>query len=227
MTLLNSSIFEEISKRIVNWWVKNKRDYPWRHERDPYKVLIAEIMLQRTKADQVVPVYLDFIKRYPTIHDLAKASAKDVETFFARLGLRWRAARVIEMAKYITEKAGGTIPDTREELLKIPMIGEYIADAILVFAYGKETAVVDSNVVRIIGRIFGIKARGEARRDPRFRKIAQKLLLKGKAREYNWAVIDFAARICTPRNPKCEVCPLKDLCRYALRQYIERDKRRK
>jgi len=218
MELLNSSILSEIGERIINWWKNNKRDYPWRRERDPYRILIAEIMLQRTKADQVVPVYLEFLKKYPTVHDLARASVEDVETYFARLGLRWRALRVVKMAKYIVEKMRGVIPDRREELLKVPMIGDYMADAILAFAYGRNVAVVDSNVVRVIERIFGIKPRGEARRDPRFRSIAQKILPKGRARKYNWAIIDFAAKVCTPRNPKCEMCPLKDMCRYAERK---------
>ena len=212
MALLNPSFLRKLGEKILEWWYKNRRDYPWRHERDPYRILIAEIMLQRTKADQVMPVYLEFLRKYPTIKELAKAKLEDIEYFFGKLGLRWRAKRVLEMAKYVAGKLDGRLPDKREELLKIPMIGEYMADAILSFAYGKDVAVVDANVVRVIERLLCIKPRGEARRDPRFRSIANMMLPKGKAREYNWAIIDFAALICTPRNPKCSTCPLKNDC---------------
>jgi len=208
----------EVGRKILEWWYKNKRDFPWRHERDPYRLLIAEIMLQRTKADQVVPVYLEFLRKYPTIKHLAEADLKEIESFFARLGLLWRAKRVKKMAEYIVLHYKGRIPRNREDLLKIPMIGEYMADALLSFAYGKDMVVVDSNVVRVIQRVFNLRSKGEARRDPKFRAYAQAMLPRGRAREYNWAIIDFAARTCTPRNPKCGICPLRDLCRYAKRK---------
>jgi len=215
LTLLDPAFFRKIGERLLEWWYRNRRDYPWRHESDPYRILIAEIMLQRTKAEQVVPVYLEFLRRYPTIGDLAAADLSDVEAFFSRLGLKWRASKVIEMARYIVEKLGGRIPDERDKLLEIPMIGEYIADAVLAFAYGKDVAVVDANVVRIIERVLCMKPRGEARRDPRFRAVANMMLPQGKAREFNWAMIDFSALICRPQNPRCDECPLRDLCCYA------------
>lgn len=212
MALQNPESLKKLGEKILEWWYRNRRDYPWRHERDPYRILIAEIMLQRTKADQVVPVYQEFLRRYPSIESLSKAKLEDVESFFDRLGLRWRAKRVIEMAKYVVNEYGGRLPRKREELLKIPMIGEYMADALLSFAYGENIAVVDANVVRVLGRLLCMKPRGEARRDPRFRRIANMMVPRDRAREYNWAIIDFAALICTPRKPKCSICPLKNSC---------------
>jgi A/G-specific adenine glycosylase len=207
-------LFREIGRRILQWWYENKRDYPWRHERDPYRILIAEIMLQRTKAEQVVPVYVEFISRYPTVQDLARARPEDVEEYFARLGLRWRAKKVLAMAKYVTERLGGMLPETEEGLIEVPAVGDYMADALSVFAYGRDRVVVDANVVRIVERLFFVRSRGEGRRDPRIRQLANSMLVPGKSREFNWALIDFGALVCRPAKPLCGGCPLSDLCRY-------------
>jgi len=213
-TLSGSASPRELGEKILQWWYGKKRDYPWRHVTDPYMILIAEIMLQRTRAEQVVPVYTEFVSRYPTVRDLAEADPEEIENYFAKLGLRWRARKVLEMAKYVVEKFCGKLPDKEERLLEIPAIGDYIADAILVFAYGKDRVVVDSNVVRIVERLFCIRSRGEGRRDPRIRQIANSLLVPGKAREFNWALIDFGALICRPSNPSCRNCPLQVQCCY-------------
>jgi len=106
------------------------------------------------------------------------------------------------------------VPDNRKTLLSLPAVGEYMADAVLSFAYGKDVVVVDANVCRVIARIFGIEPRGEARRDVRLRKRAQEILPVGRAKEFNWAMIDFAALICTPRNPRCDNCPMHEFCFY-------------
>jgi len=215
---LNRGLPREMGERILRWWYRSRRDYPWRRERDPYRILIAEIMLQRTKAEQVVPVYVEFISRYPTVQDLAEAKLEDVEEYFARLGLRWRAKKVLAMARYVTEKFRGRLPETEEDLLEIPAVGEYIADALSVFAYGRNRVAVDANVVRIVERLFCVKSRGEGRRDSRIRQLANSMLILGKAREFNWALIDFGALVCKPTNPLCENCPLSDLCCYKRRE---------
>jgi len=199
---------------LLEWFKKYGRDYPWRKETDPYRILIAEIMLQRTKADQVIQVYQLFLQRFPSIYALAAATLEELEGIFDMLGLRWRAKKVKDLAKVIVSQHGGRIPSSREELLSLPGVGEYIADAVLCFAYGMDIAVVDANVCRVIGRVFGIEPRGEARRDPRFRQIAQQLIPSKRAREFNWAIIDLAALTCTPRNPKCYECPLQELCSF-------------
>jgi len=203
---------EELGEEILGWWYENRRDYPWRRETDPYRILVAEIMLQRTRAEQVVPVYLEFIGRYPTVYDLAGADLKEVGEYFAKLGLRWRAGRVLEMAKYVVERFRGKLPESREELLEIPAVGDYVADAILIFAYGRDRVAVDSNVVRIVERLFCAKSRGEGRRDPEIRRIANSMLVPGKAREFNWALIDFGSLVCRSVNPLCGDCPLRGKC---------------
>lgn len=210
----NNEKIRRIRKELLSWYRKNGRDYPWRRTRDPYRILMAEIMLQRTKADQVVPVYKEFIRCFPNPASLYKADPERIRSYFSRLGLMWRADLVTKFAAELVEKFGGRIPSNRDQLLSLPSIGEYIADAILSFAYGKDVAVVDSNVCRILSRIFGLKPRGEARRDKQFRILAQSLIPPGRSREFNWAMIDFASIICTPRKPKCGECPLRPICLY-------------
>jgi len=198
------------------WWRKHKRNYPWRREKNPYKVLMAELMLQRTKADQVMTVYPSFIKRFPTPGALTTAKPKDVENFFRGLGLIWRAKRVRELGNMLMTEFNSRVPKTREGLLSLPGVGEYAADAVLASVYSKNVAAVDSNVCRVVGRLFGMEARGEARRDPKFREVAQEMVPKGKAKEFNWAMIDLSALICAPRNPKCDICPLSKFCEFNL-----------
>ena len=203
-----------IRKELLSWYRRNGRDYPWRKTRDPYRILIAEIMLQRTKADQVAPVYEEFIRRFPDPVSLHKADPDVIRSYFLRLGLMWRADLVTKLATELVERFGGRIPSNRNQLLSLPSVGDYMADAVLSFAYGRNVAVVDSNVCRVLSRIFGLKPRGEARRDRRFRMLAQALVPPRKSREFNWAMIDFASAVCRPRKPKCELCPLKGYCSF-------------
>jgi len=205
---------EKFAELLLEWYQKNGRSYAWRRKNDPYEILIAEIMLQRTKADQVEPVYLSFIRTFPTPKELNDASRKEVETHFAKLGLMWRAVLVKSLAAELVTRFDERVPSNREQLLSLSSVGEYIADAVLSFAYGRDVAVVDANVCRILGRVFGLEARGEARRDPRFREIAQNTLPHGKAKQFNWAMIDFGALVCTPRNPSCGICPILPICDY-------------
>jgi A/G-specific adenine glycosylase len=206
--------------KLLEWWSKNQKKYPWREEwarADPYRILIAETMLQRTRAEQVVSVYMDFLREFPTVQSLASAELERVEKYFRKLGITYRSARLLETARYIVEKAGGRIPRSREELLEIPGVGEYVADAIRVFAFGEHALAIDANVARVAVRYFGLEIRGEARRDPQVRKVLAAVLEavpRGRAAEFNWALIDFAASVCTSRNPECGKCPLRESCAY-------------
>lgn len=204
-----------VVSELLEWFRKHGRIYPWRRDTDSYRILIAEIMLQRTKADQVLGVYESFIREFPDPSSLAMAETEKIENAFARLGLRWRAGKIKRLAHALVSRYNGRIPDERKELLSLPGVGEYIADAVLCFAYGRDVAVVDANVCRIMERLAGLRPKGEARRDPDFRRAVQELVPKGMAREFNWALIDLAAMICTPKKPKCPECPLKEVCMYA------------
>ena len=205
---------ETIASYLINWHLAIKRDYPWRRTKTPFRILIAEIMLQRTKADQVEAVYNSFIKQFPNAGELNKADVGDIERYFQRLGLIWRARVLKKLADQLVEKYDGKVPQTREELLMLPSIGEYVADALLSFAFQKDVAIVDSNVCRVLRRVFGMTSKGEARRDRGFRQKAEEILPKGKSREFNFAILDLAALICLPKEPKCPICPIKTMCSY-------------
>lgn len=208
----------KLGMELVDWWHRNRRSYPWRKTSDPYRILIAEIMLQRTKADQVAPVYREFVERYPTIFLLGKASMNDLNGFFSRLGLLWRASAIMKMANFLVREYGGKLPRSREELLKIPAIGEYIADALLSFAFRQRAVVVDSNVCRILARVYDLPIKYEANGRRKVRDIATAMLSSRlSSRSLNFALLDFAALMCKARNPLCSKCPFISRCGYGLK----------
>jgi len=204
-------------EKLLDWFERNGRTFPWRETQDPYRILIAEMMLQRTKAEQVVPVYRRFLEKFPTPFHISKATIEEIHKILQPLGLAWRAKKMHEMAVYIVEKHAGRIPDRREELLKVPGVGEYVADAVLCFGFGKNRAVLDSNVVRVLKRYYGMDSHTEARRDKKFRAKIDEILPEGRARDFNFAILDLAALICKPRNPLHEKCPLNDSCNYYIK----------
>jgi len=205
-------------KIITNWYRKNGRVYPWRETHDPFRILIAEMMLRRTKADQVVPVYEQFFKEYPDVDSLAEAKQEVLEKILYPLGLKWRIPTFVIVAREVREKYQFKIPETREELVSLPGVGEYIAGAVLSIAYGKKEWLVDSNIVRIFKRYFGIKTAKEGRKDKHIVEIA-KIYASGKdPSRATMGILDITALICKPRKPACEKCPLIDHCHYVLSQ---------
>jgi len=202
--------------KILRWFDKNKRNYPWRETRDPFKVLIAEMMLRRTKADQVKMVYDQLFAEYPDVETMANAENKKLEQILYPLGLKWRTPAFGLVAREVREKYQGKIPEIREELTTLPGVGEYVAGAVLSIAYDKKEWIVDSNIVRLFRRYFGIKTSKEGRRDKHVIEIA-KIYVSGKSsRKANLAILDFTALVCVPGKPECEKCPLRKRCHYAL-----------
>ena len=203
-------------RKIISWYKKNGRVYPWRKVKDPFRILVAEMMLRRTKADQVVPVYEQFCREFPDVETLARANEEAVEKILRTLGLRWRVPAFIMMAREVVEKYGSRIPDNREALISLPGVGEYVAGAVLSIAYGKNEWLVDSNIVRIFKRYFGIKTSKEGRRDKHVIEMA-KIYVSGKEPgRATLGILDISALLCKPRNPACEKCPLRRRCHYAL-----------
>jgi A/G-specific adenine glycosylase len=202
----------EFTKKLFEWWKESHREFPWRNTRDLYQVLISEILLHRTKADQVVPVYNKFIKRFPTVKDLSSASLNDVKKIVYPLGLHWRTEHMHQMARHIVAEFRGEIPSEKEKLESLPGISHYIASAVRCFALDYPEALLDTNTVRILGRIFGIKVTDGSRRSKQFRELYQSLLDKDHPREFNYAMIDLGALICVPREPLCDICPANRMC---------------
>ncbi len=202
------------SEELLNWWKTHKRDFPWRQEKDPYLVLVGELMLRRTHARQVVAVYQAFRDRYPTLKSFSNAGAAELRTILAPLGLRWRAENFVDLAQTLRAKGWKQLPRTREELLGLPGVGEYVADAVLCFAFGKPAVLVDTNICRVVCRIRGLRLYPESRRNKTVRSAVRELAESNRCREYHYALIDFAERVCKPGKPQCEECPLRDRCNY-------------
>lgn len=204
-------------RQIRNWFGQNKRRFAWRETKDPYCILVAEILLQQTDAGKVSLVYPEFIQRYPDASGLAKAEPEDLQEFISKIGLNYRARRLVDIARDINDKFAGRIPNSEAELMMLPGVGRYIADAVLSAAFGMRTAVVDTNIVRILERFFGTRSqRSRARTDPEFWNIAHSLLPRKPAdcRDWNYALIDFCSLVCTHYNPKCSECVCAEPCRH-------------
>ncbi len=201
---------------LLKWFKENGRRYPWRHEKDHYRILVAEMMLQRTRVEQVLPVYNEFIKKFPNVRTLSEAKIEDIAVFVAKLGLFWRSKMMKQTARNILIEHKGTIPSERKALLKIPGIGDYIADAMISFAFNGKRTVIDSNVIRLTTRFFGIESKGEMRRNRNFIDFCQSIsadLKPEEIRNLNWALIDHSAAVCKP-VPLCDQCPLSKSCHY-------------
>ena len=207
-----------ITRSLLAWFDENRRRFPWREtfeKPDPYLILFAEIMLQRTKADQVVPIYQEFVSKYPTFDDLSTARDHDVAALFQRLGLEWRAKNVVRLVR-VLRRSQGVVPRQFAELRKLPAVGDYVARAVMCYAFGERTAPVDANVVRVISRLFGLRSTGDSgRRNKSIALLALKLVPKKRTRDLNLAVLDFAAGVCKPK-PLCQICPLQKYCQYWL-----------
>ena len=169
-------------------------------------------MLHRTRAEQVVSVYMEFLKKYPDIFALASASPEKVRKVTAHLGLHWRGKHFIEAARYIVDKYNGKFPDNYDELRKIPGIGEYIAGAILTVCFNKPAAVVDSNIARFINRFFRLNLRGEIRRKKEIVKLSKDLFSFSNPGKLLFAIVDFTSMICKPGKPVCDSCPFCSTC---------------
>jgi A/G-specific adenine glycosylase len=200
---------------LISWGQEHFRYFPWRETDDPYRILMAEVMLHRTQALQVVPVYERFIETYSDMVSLAQASSKDLHALLFPLGLRWRIDLIQSMAQEITERFGGRIPKEKDELLSLPGVSDYIASAVRCFAWGLPEPIIDTNTVRVTGRLFGLEIKDSSRRNPRFRTLIAALVDPERPQAYNYAMLDLAHIVCMKkREPACELCPLRYCCVY-------------
>lgn len=204
----------EISRQIIENHSLYYRDFPWRHTKDPYKIMVAELMLRRTKAEQVVPVYTKFLIEYPDLKSLALADIEDISIVTIHLGLHWRAADFINACRFIETEYNRTFPDNRTNLLKIPGIGEYIAGAILTICFKKPEYVVDSNISRFINRFYDLNLKGEIRRKKLIIEKAKEFFNCKSPDKLLFSILDFTAIICKPRIPLCPMCYFRDSCQY-------------
>jgi A/G-specific adenine glycosylase len=189
---------------------------------DPYRILIAEVMLHRTQALQVVPVYEKFLRLYPDLKKLSQAIREDLQQVLHSLGLRWRIDLIYEMASQIMGRFGGKIPEGKSDLMSLPGVSEYIASAVRCFSWDLPERLMDTNTVRVTGRVFGLEIKDSSRRSRRFKDLLLQLIDTKRSRAFNYALLDLADQICSARKPpSCELCPIRLWCEYAAQRRPE------
>ncbi|HET9110182.1 MAG TPA: A/G-specific adenine glycosylase [Ktedonobacterales bacterium] len=207
----------EAQSALLAWYTREGRaGLPWRATRDPYAILVSEVMLQQTQVDRVIPKYLAFLERFPTLAALAEAPTADVIREWAGLGYNMRAVRLQEIARQAQREFGGALPATLDDLLRLKGVGRYTAGAVAAFAFGAQVATVDTNIRRTLWRIFrGIEPTVWPAGEPASREmlgLAEWALPPGRAYDWQQALMDLGATICMARRPACERCPLTGAC---------------
>ena len=201
------------SKQLVQWYLQNKRDLPWRGSTNPYEIWLSEIILQQTRVDQGMGYYYRFIEHFPSVNHLANASEDQVLKLWQGLGYYSRARNLHFSAKYIVNELNGEFPRGYANILKLKGVGDYTASAIASICFNEPAAVVDGNVYRVLARYFGIFTPiNSGKGIKEFKMLAQKLLNTEIPGTHNQAIMEFGARMCKPQSPDCEICPLNSSC---------------
>lgn len=199
---------------LITWFYKNKRDLPWRQTKDPYYIWVSEIMLQQTKVDTVIHYYENFIERYPTIYDLAKAPEQEVLKQWEGLGYYSRARNLHEAVKEVVASYDGVVPDDAKKLGDLKGIGPYTKGAIMSIAFDEPEPAVDGNVMRVLARVLLIRDNIMDQKTRRmFEKIVRQIISKEDPSAFNQALMELGALICIPRTPRCNECPIQSHCR--------------
>jgi A/G-specific adenine glycosylase len=201
-------------RRLLEWYRLNGRDLPWRQTRDPYSILVSEVMLQQTQVDRVLPKYHEWLEKYPTLEALASAAEADVSQTWRPLGYNVRPRRLHAIARESVERYGGELPGDEATLLSFKGIGAYTAGAVLSFAFGQRAAILDTNVARVLFRIFigGGDPKSHAMRRHLWEVSRTVLPTRHRVFDFNQALMDFGATLCTARAPKCPTCPMRASC---------------
>jgi A/G-specific adenine glycosylase len=198
-----------LHRALGTWYALEKRDLPWRRTRDPYRIWISEAMLQQTRVETVIPYYRRFLERFPTIGALAAAREEDVLAAWSGLGYYRRARSLREAARAIVERHAGRFPSRREELLELPGVGPYTAGAVASIAFDRPEPLVDGNVARVYSRFFG---KDLASKPQELWSLARSLVPRKGAGDWNQALMELGALVCTPREPSCTTCPIARQC---------------
>ena len=217
MTLLHgleeSTDMPAISHRLLDWYERHRRDLPWRQTREPYAIWVAEIMLQQTRVDTVIGYYERFLLRFPTLDALAEAPLDDVLKAWEGLGYYARARNLHAAARMIHNELDSRLPRSLENLQRLPGVGRYTAAAIASIAFGQDALALDGNLRRVLCRIFSIDDDpGRPSTQRRLEALGLAMLPPGRASDFNQALMDLGALVCTPSRPRCLICPLMNLC---------------
>jgi A/G-specific adenine glycosylase len=201
-------------QRLLAWYGRHGRELPWRETRDPYHILVSEIMLQQTQVDRVLPKYVEWLSKYPSFDALAAAPEADVTATWYPLGYNIRPKRLQSIAREAVSRYGGQLPADEETLRTFKGIGPYTAGAIRSFAFRQRAAILDTNVARVLFRVF--VGRGDPKRHAMTRhlwRVSETLVPARRVFDFNQALMDLGAIVCVARNPKCPICPMVKNCR--------------
>lgn len=209
---------------FVQYAKMHHRTFSWRRaDTTAYELMVAELLLVQTKAEDVAGVWPKIVARYPSAERLARAQSRSLLRILRPLGLQNQRARALrDAARAVVERFEGQLPTSIHELLSLPHIGLYVACAVACFSYQQRVPIVDANVLRVVGRIYGIRTGRELRRSPFAWKMAWKILPKRNVALHNYGILDFAAKICKSRSPQCQICGLNQICAYAKMKKEER-----
>jgi A/G-specific adenine glycosylase len=199
-------------RALLSWYDRHRRELPWRRTKDPYRIWVSEVMLQQTTVKTATPYYEAFLKRFPTLQALAEEPEEEVLAAWSGLGYYHRARNLHRGAQHVAERHGGRFPRTLEAALAVPGVGLYTASAILSIAHGLPLPVVDGNVRRVLARLLALRG-PEYRKDGPYYNRAEELLDRERPGDWNQAVMELGATVCTPRDPGCDACPLRSRCR--------------
>lgn len=210
---ISSIAMSRFTQKLLKWYARQGRTLPWRGSPDPYAVWVSEIMLQQTRVEAVTPYFLCWMERFPGIPELAAASEQEVLSAWEGLGYYSRARNIHKAARIIMENYSGELPRELAALRKLPGIGRYSAGAIASMAYGQDVAALDANIRRVLARFFDVAEPADSPAGAeRLWALAEKHLPKGRAGDYNQALMDLGATLCVPKNPRCSLCPLGEQC---------------
>src|SRR6059036_391732 len=208
---------QAFTRKLLAWWARAARDLPWRKTRNPYRVLVSEFMLQQTQVSRVAEYYPRFLERFPDLETLARARPRAVREAWDGLGYYARASNLHALAKDVTRRHDATLPDDPDELIKLPGIGRYTAGAVASFAYEKPVPAVDTNVARVLSRVFfgNSRQRLSGNRQRRIWSLAAALIPKDgkRAWKFNQALMELGALVCVARKPKCAQCQVRPDCK--------------
>ena len=205
-----------LQQRLIAWYRQHGRDLPWRRTRDPYAILVSEVMLQQTQVQRALLYYEKFLSRYPTVEDLAGAAEPEVRETWHGLGYYARVRNLQATSQKIVADHDGRFPDTPEELQKLPGIGPYTAGAVSSFAFHRHAAILDTNAARVLSRFFALPKEQQTTR--LLWAVARHVTPVGRAHVFNQAISDVGATSCRARGPRCSACPLRPVCRTVRRE---------
>lgn len=207
-------LFNDIQKILLKWEKNNYRDFNWRKTKDPYAIFMSEMMLHRTKAEQVAKIYDFFLDKYSDVFILSSISETELFSDLKPLGLNWRIKNIKYSAEKIVQKYNGKIPSTKEELLALPGVGDYIAGAVLCIAFQKKTPLLDTNIIRFINRVFGYAISESSKQDSIYLQVVNDLMPQQNPRYFLYSILDFSSAQCRSIAPLCMNCPLASYCHY-------------